>query len=145
MYLFMEDKSISESATCSGWIKGCLGSSALAEVAHQKVTHSTIVLGTSSFAVEYARQMSQGLLSADFQACESAGVDNGLHNYLLYTSGGEGVLRFDQFSGPVIDVEVIRNLTRNVFGSGERRGTDRFGCGSPGAVHWRSRLTNTLG
>lgn len=102
----MEDKNIGESSLNSARMKECLGPSALKKMSASPVIGSAVSLATSSFAIEYARQMSTGILSSAFQACEKAGVEKGLHNYLLYSGGVQGVLRFDQSSGPLIDVEV---------------------------------------
>lgn len=106
MYTFMEDKNIGESSLNSARMKECLGPSVLSKMAASPVIGSAVSLATSSFAIEYARQMSTGILSSAFQACEEDGVEKGLHNYLLYSGGVQGVLRFDQASGPLIDVEV---------------------------------------
>lgn len=102
----MEDKNIGESSPNSARMEECLGPSALSKMAASPVIGSAVSLATSSFAIEYARQMSTGILSSAFQACEKAGVEKGLHNYLLYSGKVQGVLRFDQLSGPLIDVEV---------------------------------------
>lgn len=102
----MEDKLIGECSLNSGRIKECLGPSALSKLADRPVILSAITLGTATFAIQYARQMSQGISSPAFQACEKAGVEQGLHNYVLYTGGVQGVLRFDQSSGPVVDIPV---------------------------------------
>lgn len=106
MYTFMEDKNIGESSLNSARMKECLGPSVLSKMAASPVIDSAVSLATASFAIEYARRMSTGILSSDFQACEKSGVEKGLHNYLLYSGGIQKVLRFDQSSGPLIDVEV---------------------------------------
>lgn len=104
----MDDQLIGDSEEHSTKIQACLGSEVLAKLADKPAIHSAVSLGTSSFAIDYARQMSQGLVSPAFQACEAAGVDAGFHDYLLYTGDAQGVLRFDQASGPVTDVQVWR-------------------------------------
>lgn len=106
IYSFMQDQLIGQSSPTSGWIKDCLGSSALSEVADEPIIYSSVTLATSRYATEYAREMSEGLSSALFQACETPGVEKGLHNYLLYTGDTTRLLRFDQTSGPVIDIQV---------------------------------------
>lgn len=113
----MQDQLIGDCSLNSGWIKDCLGPSALSEVADEPIIYSSVTLATSRYATEYARQMSEGLSSAAFQACETPGVEKGLHNYLLYTGGMKGVLRFDQSSGPVIDVQVGEVVFRKKAGS----------------------------
>lgn len=62
---------------------------------------------------QYARLMSQRLQSADVQNCERHGVDQGLHNALLSSGELEEVLRFDGQSGPLVDVQVIRDYLRS--------------------------------
>lgn len=106
IYTFTEDRLIGDSQEHSMKIRNCLGSAALAELADKPAIHSAVSLGTSSFAIGYARQMSEGLVSPAFQACEAAGVDAGLHDYLLHSEGAEGVQTFDQASGLVADVQV---------------------------------------
>lgn len=102
----MDDQLIGDSQEHSTKIKNCLGSEVLAKLADKPAVHSAVSLGTSSFAIDYARQMSQGLVSPAFQACETAGVDAGLHEHLLYSGDAPVVLKFDQASGPVTDVQV---------------------------------------
>ncbi|CBN76469.1 conserved unknown protein [Ectocarpus siliculosus] len=104
VYTFTDDKLIGKSQQHSTKIQDCLGASVLAKLADKPAIHSGVSLGTSNLVVEYARQMSEVLSSAGFQACEKAGVDAGLHDYLLYSGGVQGVLRFDQSSGPMTDV-----------------------------------------
>lgn len=67
--------------------------------------------------------MSQALISPPFQACETAGVDTGLHEHLIYSGGVKGALRFDQGSGSVMDIQV---------GFGTQ--TERIGCGAAGST-----------
>lgn len=106
IYAFSDNHLIGDSAEHSTKVRNCLGSAALAKLADKPAIHSTVSLGTSSFAIEYARQMSQGIVSPAFQACEAAGVDAGLHQHLLYSEDAQGVQVFDQASGPVTDVQV---------------------------------------
>ncbi|CAM9275307.1 unnamed protein product, partial [Hapterophycus canaliculatus] len=105
IYAFTDDKTIGEYEERSAKIRDCLGESVLAKLTDKPALYSAVSLGTSSSAADYARQMSNGLLSPSFQACESAGVDAGLQEYLVYGGGMPGVLRFDQATGPVADVQ----------------------------------------
>lgn len=109
----MDDQLIGECQEHSTKIQNCLGSATLAKLAAKPAIHSAVSLGTSRFAIDYARQMSEGLVSPMFQACEAAGVDAGLHDYLLYSGDTKGVMKFDQASGPVADVQVrdLRTLS----------------------------------
>lgn len=111
----MDDNVIGECQQHSTKIKNCLGASALAALAHKPVIHSAVSLGTGSFAVDYARQMSNGLSSQEFQECETVGVDTGLLDHLLYSGGVLGVLRFDQASGPMTDVQVCVCLSLSMY------------------------------
>lgn len=106
IYTFTDSQLIGDCQEHATKIQNCLGSAALANVADKPAIHSAVSLGTSSFVVEYARKMSQGLVSPAFQACEAAGVDAGLHDYLLYNGDAQGVMKLDQASGPVTDVKV---------------------------------------
>eukprot|EP00903_Cladosiphon_okamuranus_P019117 g17589.t1 len=106
IYAFTDTQLIGDRQDHSTNIQNCLGSAALTKLADKPAIHSTVSLGTSSFAVEHARQMSQGLVSTAFQACETAGVSAGLNDYLLYGEETQGVQKFDQASGPVTDIQV---------------------------------------
>lgn len=106
IYAFTDTQLIGDRQEHSTSIHNCLGSAVLAELAHKAAIHSAVSLGTSSFAVEHARQMSQGLVSTAFQACEAAGVGAGLNAYLLHSEKTRRVQKFDQDSGPVTDVQV---------------------------------------
>lgn len=102
----MEDDLIGENKLVNDLIESCLGPMALSKVANKPVLYSTVSLGTSILAIEYARQMSLGISSEVFRHCEKEGIGEALHNYLLYSGGVRGVLRFDQTSGPVVNIEV---------------------------------------
>lgn len=106
IYAFSDNHLIGDSAEHSTKIQNCLGPAALAKLADKQAIHSAISLGTSSFATEHARQMSQGIVSPAFQTCEAAGVDAALNDYLLHSEDARGVQTFDQASGPVTDVQV---------------------------------------
>lgn len=109
IYTFTDGRLIGESQQHSKKIQDCLGAPVLAQLADKPALHSGVSLATSSLAIDYTRQMSKGIVSPTFQACETAGVDRGLHDYLIYNGGVKGALRFDQETGPVVDVQV-RNL-----------------------------------
>lgn len=102
----MEEKTIGDCDLNSGWIKDCLGSTVLSKVADKRSINSAISLGTASAAIEYAHQMSHDIMSWILQTCERDGLNAGLHNFMLYSGGVKGVLRFDQLSGPMIDIQV---------------------------------------
>lgn len=102
----MDDKTIGEDDQHSAKIRECLGDSVLTKLANEPALYPAVLLGTLSAAAGYVRQMSEGLLLPAFQACEAAGVDAGLHEYLVYGGGMTGVLIFDQATGPVTNMQV---------------------------------------
>lgn len=131
IYTFEDGQLIRDSRQHSKQIQDCLGAPALAQIADKPAVHSAVCLATSSLAVDYARQMSQTLISPPFQACETAGVDTGLHEYLVYSGGVKGALRFDQASGLVMDIQVGLGPRRNAL-AGEAAGSTLTDFGGMG-------------
>lgn len=106
----MENKALGESSTASNWIKDCLGPSTISKVANEPFIHSGVALGTTNSAMGFAKRVSEAVLSQEKGTCKTSEGLNavGIENYLLYTANGlpGQVFRFNQISGPMVDVEV---------------------------------------
>lgn len=106
----MENRDVGESETASNWIEDCLGPSVMSKVANEPFIHSGVALGTTYSAMEFARRISEAVLSQDEEKCKTTeGLSAvGIENYFLYTTNGVpgDVFCFNQISGPMVDVEV---------------------------------------
>lgn len=107
----------------SGWIKDCYGSDALSVVSDNMVSCSGITIGTRDALLVYSYLMTQQLdpkvrftrngldlkidrsqIPTDNNKCSSNGVDQGFHNFLLYSGQLDKVMDikiFPQGEGPV--------------------------------------------
>ncbi len=68
----------------SGWIRSCWGDQVLADTSINDVICSGIVAGTYAEMLLYLKAFSKKILAPDFAACERNGVDQGIHNVLVY-------------------------------------------------------------
>ena len=102
----------------SGWLQGCYGRKVLHMLSHNPVSCSGVSMGTRNGILAYAYMMTQHLnpkirygrpKSVNSKApsndgCISAGMDQGFHNYLVYSGALSKVMRvkiFQQGEGPV--------------------------------------------
>ncbi|SPQ94395.1 unnamed protein product (mitochondrion) [Plasmodiophora brassicae] len=76
-----------------GWVQDCFGPGVLADVASKTISCSGITLGTMPAVVEYVHRMTAELERRS--SCERNGVDQGVHNVLVWT-------------GDMADVHLVR-------------------------------------
>ena len=101
----------------SGWIRSCYGEEALKQIGANTVSCSGITIGSRDGIIAYTYLMTQQLnpeirgYGTDNQKCTSTGMDQGFHNWLIYS----GVLDkymdikyFQQGEGPVNTVEAFK-------------------------------------
>jgi len=97
-----------------GWIIGCYGHEGLKKIGHKTVSCSGVSIGSRDAVVAYSYLLTQQIhekvrlgptaTSRDYKKCISAGMDQGFHNWLLYS----GILQrymdvhiYQQGEGPV--------------------------------------------
>jgi len=97
-----------------GWIEGCYGSAGLKKIGHKTVSCSGVSIGTKDAIIAYSYLLTQQINEKvrlgptatlrDYKKCISAGMDQGFHNWLLYS----GILQrymevhiYQQGEGPV--------------------------------------------
>jgi hypothetical protein len=86
------------------WVKDCFGATGLADVGGNVISCSGTSLGEVRAALAYAEAMSETLMER--RSCERMGVDQGVHNFLVYS----GVLaaRLEALA-PVAPLALISN------------------------------------
>mmetsp|Transcript_22122 Transcript_22122/g.22296 ORF Transcript_22122/g.22296 Transcript_22122/m.22296 type:complete len:435 (-) Transcript_22122:157-1461(-) len=109
-----------------GWIRHCYGQKALEKIGHNTVSCSGVSMGTRDAILVYSYLMTLQTLpkirlmpnatAKDFQRCISPGMDQGFHNWMIYS----GMLNrymdvriFQQGEGPV-------NTVGGFFGDNKR-------------------------
>ncbi len=86
LYAFREAGSlhIDDCTWNSGWVRACFGDAGLARVGGNFISCSGTTMAAWANAVQYAALLTATL--ADNPSCERNGVDQGMHNYFLYTN-----------------------------------------------------------
>ena len=111
-----------------GWIRSCYGDEALSRVGTNTVSCSGTTMGVRDAIVVYTHLMTQQLnptvrygintTVTSNKGCLSLGMDQGLHNYLLYSGQLEtymDVKVFQQGEGPVNTIGAFRIGPRGMF------------------------------
>jgi hypothetical protein len=91
LHVFEEDKSGPSIVNCgwnSGWIRDCFGQEVLNQVGGNVISCSGTSGGDYEAVLMYLRKMQQHLL--ENVACERNGVDQGVHNVIVYRHEVEG-------------------------------------------------------
>jgi hypothetical protein len=125
MYAFLEAKprTIAECGWNAGWVRDCFGEAGLREVGGNVISCSGTSLGTWRAALAYAELVGAEIAT---NACERNGVDQGMHNYFVYSGklqaalqkqpGGGALKLVDNESGWVGTVQSMPSLTRDRIG-----------------------------
>lgn len=84
LYVFQEQRprTISECGWNSGWVKDCYGDAGLAKVGRSVISCSGTTLGSWKDVLAYIDAMADAL---EDSKCERNGIDQGIHNYLVYS------------------------------------------------------------
>ena len=111
-------RTIRECGWNSKWVLACFGESGLEKVGDNVISCSGTVLGTWDDALAYA-----GLVGDLIEArpdCEQLGIDQGIHNYLLFNGDLAKVVSSLQIlsneEGFVVSVQSLPNIRRNRMG-----------------------------
>ena len=104
-YTFSESIHFSEDGWNSGWVSDCFGSDVAAKMSNNWVVCSGISLGSSSAVAAYTSLMAAEILKPNFESCERNGVDQGIHNVLVYSNMIQNLTILGPSDGVVIHVQ----------------------------------------
>ena len=123
-YTFMEGVHFYEEGWNSGWVTDCFGSSVAQNMSNNWVVCSGISLGSATAVASYASLMAAEILKPHFEACERNGVDQGIHNVLVYSSviqnltligPSDGEVIHVQNTQPIMDSESVVHVSQRPF------------------------------
>ncbi len=89
----------------SGWIKSCYGTSVLNKVGRNPIMCSGMSVSSFKEGLAYAKAMNDKLVSASGRSCERNGVDQGMHNVLVWTGAIDNLHVVTQESGPIANMQ----------------------------------------
>jgi hypothetical protein len=120
-YAFQEAKprTIAECGWNSKWVSDCFGQNGLNEVANFVISCSGTSMGTWSEAYAYVDLMANEIRS---NKCERNGVDQGMHNYFLYSTKLEQVIKKDDIhilsneEGWIASIQSMKRVVRDRAG-----------------------------
>lgn len=106
---------IKNSGWNSGWIKDCFGNDGLKAVEENVISCSGTTLGSWLAMKQYVSAMADSIKERKY--CERNGVDQGVHNYLIYTAKkslpGVSIIRSNE---TVIQVQTTNTLESDIIG-----------------------------
>lgn len=105
LHVFHGDKTIGLEGWNKGWITDCYGKDVADKLSNHPVICSGISIGSLDVVVPYLRAMVQDILSPQFSVCERNGVDQGAHNVLIHTGKITHVIKHDQTTGLVANMQ----------------------------------------
>ena len=121
-YAFLEAKprTIAECGWNAGWVKDCFGDAGLKEVGAHVISCSGTSIGTWAAASTYAALMAEEISK---NPCERNGVDQGMHNYFVFSGklqkalgAGTALVEVTNEDGWVGTVQSMPTLTRDRAG-----------------------------
>jgi len=89
----------------SGWISSCYPESTLKQVENNPIICSGMSLATLPEAKAYVKLMYEKLVSHSGRQCERNGVDQGMHNVLVWTNQISNLHILTQESGPIANMQ----------------------------------------
>mmetsp|Transcript_4907 Transcript_4907/g.7263 ORF Transcript_4907/g.7263 Transcript_4907/m.7263 type:complete len:461 (+) Transcript_4907:134-1516(+) len=109
-------KSINDCGWNSGWIESCYGPVVLKKVGSNPIICSGMSIATLSEAVAYSKAMYDKLVSPSGQACERNGVDQGMHNVLVWTNAIQNLNIVTQESGLIANMQSKHAVVKEMGG-----------------------------
>ena len=131
-YVFkgVESVSIAACGWNGGWVRDCFGENVLTEMGNNNIICSGVSIGTMEAVYEYLRSMedillntkkSQLSINSKFPNCERNGVDQGVHNVLVYKNMIKYLSIMSENDGNVVNLQgktakVVKKLVTNLKG-----------------------------
>ena len=103
LYCFLEDKRMLIS-TCkynSKWMKNAFGKKVLKEIGKKYISCAGVTIGDTSSILDYLTKMINYLTQIN---ARKWGIDQAVHNYLIYTKQLNDLKLFENEQGPVINL-----------------------------------------
>ena len=134
-YVFkgVESVSIANCGWNGGWVRDCFGEEILQEMGNNNIICSGVSIGTMDAVYGYLKSMedilfnskkSQLSIQSKFPICERNGVDQGVHNVLVYKNIIEYLTIMTESDGNVVNLQgrtafvsgkQVTNLKGNIF------------------------------
>jgi hypothetical protein len=120
LYTFSEGIHFHEEGWNTGWVADCFGSSVAQKMSNNRVVCSGISLGSAAAVAAYTSLMAAEILKPSFEACERNGVDQGIHNVLVYSGviqnltllgPTDGVVVHAQNTNPILDADSVVRIS----------------------------------
>jgi hypothetical protein len=142
-----------------GWIEACYGNEAIVKYGSNTVSCSGVTMGSRDAVLLYSHVMVQQLnplvryglnSTATNKECFSIGMDQGFHNYLLYSGQLDAYMDikwYAQGEGPVNTIGALKNAMKmyqfNLWNAGVLRGTG-LGIGNITIHNYNGDLSPTI-
>ena len=101
----------------AGWVKDCFGEEGLKKVGREVISCSGTSMATWQDGLAYARLMAAEI---GVNTCERNGVDQGMHNYFLYSGNLTSIVTNLYVAtceeGPVASIQSMPRLVRDKAG-----------------------------
>ena len=115
LHVFEEGKRFREDGHTRSWVSDCFGSAIADQFAERWIVCSGISIGTADDVRLYLNQMSAAMSTPSFVACERNGVDQGVHNVLVYNNPIPGLRRLSEKDGYVAHMQnTLMHVHRHV-------------------------------
>ena len=90
LYVFAEGRRFKEDGHTTSWVSDCFGTATADSFSEKWIICSGISIGTADAVGQYLELMVSTMSTPSFVACERNGVDQGVHNVLIYTDQIKG-------------------------------------------------------
>ena len=125
LYVFtgVESVLIRDDGWNRGWIKDCFSDDIYRLVADKHIICSGVSMGSVDAVLRYldlmndvvtGQRRSEISKNSRFPHCERNGVDQGVHNVLVYTAGLPNLRVFDQSRGPVANMQARKAIVKGI-------------------------------
>lgn len=111
---FIEDNQHHTLSSCninSSWLTEAFGEQAVAELGNQKILCSGVTIGTRSSIMIYLQSMIDKL--TQLKAHRVGGIDQGIHNYIIYKNLAENVKLMRNYDRPVLTIRYEEEMLFN--------------------------------
>jgi hypothetical protein len=113
----------------AGWVRDCFSESTLTRIGSQSIICSGVSVGTTELVIKYIQMMSDIISGKDssvtahqFPRCERNGVDQGVHNVLVYSNAIDHLQTWGQSDGPVANMQARLAVITTDFKVVNRKG-----------------------
>jgi len=105
LFTAMEKNVIRDCGWNTGWIRDCFSKEVLERVKPKRIVCSGVSLATMDSALQYLQAYAHIMNTELFRKCERNGVDQGIHNVIVYEKLVTNVTLFTQEDGPIAHLQ----------------------------------------